>query len=221
LRFFAQVDMADVAAAAPADLGLPGSGLLSFFADFGEGESGGIIGLYADEQAGCRVLYTPPGTQLERRRSPVSTLPIAALLAVGAWTRPQDPPAGMELTDDEIDSLDELDNAYDYALSGLVPAGWTLSGRHQVGGHARYIQHPVEEEVVQAIGGCWVRGRSFDLKRWEAVKDQVADWRVVLQIDSDDDLGLMWGDVGTIYWAARRADIARGEWSGAMFNFQC
>jgi hypothetical protein len=192
-----------------------------FFADFGEGESGGIIGLYADEQAGCRVLYTPPGTQLERRRSPVSTLPIAALLAVGAWTRPQDPPAGMELTDDEIDSLDELDNAYDYALSGLVPAGWTLSGRHQVGGHARYIQHPVEEEVVQAIGGCWVRGRSFDLKRWEAVKDQVADWRVVLQIDSDDDLGLMWGDVGTIYWAARRADIARGEWSGAMFNFQC
>jgi uncharacterized protein YwqG/predicted DNA-binding WGR domain protein len=219
MRFFAQVDLSDVAGAAPIDVGLPKSGILSFFADFGE--HGGILGLYKDEQDGCRVLFTPPGTQLERRRSPVSALTPGALLAIGVWTWPSDPPPSVELPDDEFDALDQLDQDYERTLEDRLPSGWSLGGRHQVGGHARHIQHPVEEEVVQAVGGCWNRSGRFDLERWEEIKDQVADWRLVLQLDSDDGLGLMWGDAGTIYWAVRRIDIAKGAWSAAMFNFQC
>jgi uncharacterized protein YwqG len=219
LRFFAQINLSEVAKAGALDVGLPDSGLLSFFADFG-GE-GGIIGLYKDEQEGCRVVFTPHGTRLDRRRSSIPVVTPGALLPVAAWTWPSDPPEGVELPDDEFDALDELDQSYERTLSARLPGGWSLAGRHQIGGEARHIQHPVEEEVVQALAGCWNRTGRYDRDRWEEVKDQVADWRLVMQLDSDDELGLMWGDVGTLYWAATRSDIAQGAWSGAMFNFQC
>lgn len=46
------------------------------------------------------------------------------------------------------------------------------------------------------------------------------EWQLVLQIDSDNVLDLMWGDVGTLFWMARRSDIAAGRWDQCMFNFQ-
>lgn len=62
---------------------------------------------------------------------------------------------------------------------------------------------------------------SFDHAKWEQVADQVDDWRLLLQIDSDDTIEAMWGDVGTIYWMARNEDLAFGRWENGMFNFQC
>jgi uncharacterized protein YwqG len=215
LRFFAQINLEEAHAVAPAPLDLPLDGLLSFFADFGE--EGGIIGLYADEREGTRVLYTPPHVLLTRHRSPVSQLPEATLHAIGAWTWSN----AIEIRDDEYEGFDAWDLEYEQRLAAVAPPGFVLAGRHQLGGHARPIQHPVEEEVVQAVAGCYERGGSFSRAKWEAAKDQVRDWRLLLQLDSDDELGVMWGDVGTLYWAARQDDIDRGNWSEAMFNFQC
>jgi uncharacterized protein YwqG len=163
------------------------------------------------------VIHTPPDARLERRRSPVPTLGSAALQQLGAWSWPQ----GVELTDPEFDALDQWDTDYENRLREECPPGFDLGGRHQLGGHARYIQHPVEEEVVQAVSGSYQRGGKFDEQRWAEAKNQVKEWRVVMQIDSDQTLDFMWGDVGALYWAAPRADTARGDWSRAMFNFQC
>jgi uncharacterized protein YwqG len=217
LRFFAQLNLEQARSAALGDLNLPSSGLLSFFADFTDDGLTGISGLYGDEQDGCRVLYSAPGAPLERRRSPVPTLASAAFYPLGAWTWPQD----VELLDAEFDALEDWNTDYENLLRQQCPPGWDLGGRHQLGGHARYIQHPVEEEVVQAVSGCYKRGGTFDARRWLEVQDQVKDWRVVVQIDSDQTLELMWGDVGTLYWAVPHADASLGDWSRAMFNFQC
>jgi len=51
------------------------------------------------------------------------------------------------------------------------------------------IQHPVEEEVVQAVRMLHARWE-FDRRRWLEVQNQVKDWRVLLQIDSDETLDL-------------------------------
>jgi len=217
LRFFAQVKLDDATSTAPGELNLPSTGLLSFFADFTNDGLTGIEGLFGDEREGCRVLYSAPGTRLERRRSPVPTLRPAALHPLGVWTWSQD----VEVPPGELDALVAWVSDYDNQVREQCPPGWDLGGRHQLGGHARYIQHPVEEEVVQAVSGAYQRGGKFDQGRWLEVQNQVKDWRVLLQIDTDRTLELMWGDAGTIYWAALRADAARGEWSRAMFNFQC
>ena len=37
------------------------------------------------------------------------------------------------------------------------------------------------------------------------------DWRLLLQVNSDDYAGWMWGDVGRVYFWIRRQDFATGD----------
>ncbi|MFV0316696.1 MAG: YwqG family protein [Microthrixaceae bacterium] len=217
LRFFAQVDLAEAQRVAPVPLELPVEGLLSFFVDLDQ-QGDGITGLYSWHQPGSTVIYTPRGTPLVRLASPVETLPTAMLEAVGRWTWPtQD----FDPFDEEVEALEELDHQYEREVRGLPPNAPVDSGRHQLGGHPVFIQHPVEQEVVQALAGMFESSEPFDEARWERLKDQTESWRLLLQIDSDSALDAMWGDVGTIYWMARQQDIAVREWGNGMFNLQC
>ena len=217
--FFVQVDLADAAKAAPAPLGLPDSGLLSFFADYSVDGVEGIMGLYSYEQKGIAVIHSQAGTELQRMKSPVNPQPSAALAMIPMWTWAHEAQEGMRLSREEYEALDVLEQTYEGEILKLA-GQWRLDGRHQLGGHANFIQHPVEEEVVQTTNGCFDAG-NFDHAKWEASKDQVKDWRLILQIDSDDTLDLMWGDAGMLYWAARREDAAAGRWDRPAFNFQC
>lgn len=47
------------------------------------------------------------------------------------------------------------------------------------------------------------------------------EWRLLLQIDSEDDAGMMWGDVGRIYYWMHRQDLANRNWEKARLCFQC
>ena len=219
MTFFAQVDLAVAALAAPGPLDLPASGLLSLFADYRLDSNDGITGLYSWEQQGVAVIHSPAGSQLVRLASPLAPLPSAALAMVPMWSWSLDPPDGVDLPDHELDALDELERAYEADLEKAA-GQWHLNGRHQLGGHARYIQQSVEEEVVRAIAGCYDSNK-FDSKCWEAAKSQVPEWRLILQVESDSGLDVMWGDVGTLYWEARRTDAAAGRWQRPAFNFQC
>jgi uncharacterized protein YwqG len=220
LQFFAQVNLAEAAAVAPAPLGLPTEGQLSFFADFDlPGE--GIKGLHPSERDASTVLYSLPGMLMVRCSPRIRPLPSGDLRPVGVWTWPSEPPDGVDLPDEEFDALDAVDQAAEAELRAQLPEGWLAAGRHQLGGHARPIQHPVEEEVVQALAGCFAGAAKFDHTAWERARPQVAEWRILLQLDSDDTLEVMWGDAGTLWWAARHEDIAAGNWAAGMFNFQC
>jgi uncharacterized protein YwqG len=44
-----------------------------------------------------------------------------------------------------------------------------------------------------------------------------ARWRLLVQVASDDDAGMMWGDVGQLYYCV--ASAARPE--EALFTMQC
>lgn len=37
------------------------------------------------------------------------------------------------------------------------------------------------------------------------------DWMLLLQLDSDEELGAMWGDLGRLYFWIRREDFAAGN----------
>lgn len=223
LQFFAQVELASANAAAPGPLGLPTDGELSFFADF-EAGGGGITGLHDWEQAGCLVVYSPPSERLVRRSLRMEPLETGQLSPLGVWTWPDarlDDGGELDVPDGEAEALDALDQELGASLHALVPDRWQLSGRHQLGGHARFIQHPVEHEVVQALAGCWSGREGFDAGAWDQSRHQVREWRVLLQLDSDLALDLLWGDAGTLWWAARHDDVAAGRWDAGMFNFQC
>jgi hypothetical protein len=45
--------------------------------------------------------------------------------------------------------------------------------------------------------------------------------RLLLQLDTDDDLGWMWGEVGRLYYLIRQEDLAARDFSHAWMTFQC
>jgi uncharacterized protein YwqG len=137
---------------------------------------------------------------------------------VGCWTWRSD---RIDLSDEEFERVDAFDRLYQDELQGDPNRRIRWTGNHQLGGIARAIQHPVEEEVVQALNGLHGQVGGFDRERWLQLKPQAADWRLLLQIDSDETLDAMWGDAGTVWWMARRDDVAAGRWENGMWNFQC
>jgi len=47
------------------------------------------------------------------------------------------------------------------------------------------------------------------------------DWRLILQVDSDEDSGMMWGDVGMIYYWMRVQDLAARNFDRSWMILQC
>jgi len=48
----------------------------------------------------------------------------------------------------------------------------------------------------------------------------VTDWRLLLQLDTDDDAGMMWCDVGSLYFWVREQDARAGDFSAAWMILQ-
>ena len=44
---------------------------------------------------------------------------------------------------------------------------------------------------------------------------------LLLQIDSDEDIGMMWGDVGRLYYLIEHADLAARRFERCRLTFQC
>jgi uncharacterized protein YwqG len=114
--------------------------------------------------------------------------------------------SALGLSEAELDAYDELCRRRD----GGCP-------RHRIDGFPAMIQSDAMELECQQD----LEGRSssrFDDAELEAAR---RDWRLLLQIDSDDDLDVMWGDGGTLYFFVREEDARRGDFSRVRVHAQC
>lgn len=48
-----------------------------------------------------------------------------------------------------------------------------------------------------------------------------SNWRLLLQLDTDDDLGWMWGDAGTIYFWVEDSAARAGRFEDCWLVLQC
>lgn len=218
LSFVAQVDFAELHAVSPLD-GFPSAGRLLFFCDpvdwpWGE----------AADQARVRIVFTElPRERLKRRAFPGAFGdPMArelmprghafkprALLPTG-WLLP--PPSRYINALDWPGWANAQHDAYElfwFALCARYPETFAPNGRseiHQVGGIAWSIQELVEAKcAINADDG-----------------PQFADaWQLVLQIDSDVEIGMEWGDTGRLYVCARKQDLAAGRFDRCWTVMQC
>lgn len=215
LEFLAQINLADVAATG-CDLPLAADGLLSFFYD-AELQPWGFD---PADAPGFRVIYTPPGGELSRLIHPSGVRPAmtvkleaAESLPDWAWFLEHE---GEILGEDDdafhaaFDRLDD-DQHYEMAYTG-----------HAFGGWPALIQNPMELECQLASNGIFVGGpEGYADPRARALEAGADDWRLLLQLDSEDDLGWMWGDGGTVYFWCRKQDIAAGRFDRAWTVLQC
>lgn len=203
------------------DLPLPSEGrLLFFYFDGSFDDFASTVGTWdAGTLAGARVLHVPHGAPAAARVLPAGTASFSethldALPVVTApnWEHPVLRAAFLRPGEDDRSFLDHPVNAeaFQEALGSrhAAPA-------HQVGGYADAEQGPVELEVAHAALGNAV---DRDDPRLVA---EAARWRPLLQVGSDEDRGMVWGDVGTLYWLTRGAALRAGDVSDVSFTWQC
>jgi uncharacterized protein YwqG len=92
---------------------------------------------------------------------------------------------------------------------------------HRVFGWPEPMQNPMQLECQLVSNGIYMGGR-YDHQdpRVEGLRAGASDWLLLWQIDSDDDVGWMWGDVGTMYYWIRRDDLAAGEFDRVWMVLQ-
>lgn len=92
---------------------------------------------------------------------------------------------------------------------------------HRLLGHPDQIQGDMMLECQLASNGINVGGRRVRDETERALEVGARDWRLLLQIDSDDRSGMMWGDVGRLYYWIRANDLREGRWDRVWMVLQC
>lgn len=213
LGFVAQLDLAAMRAVGGPDW-LPAAGRLLFFYDL---ELGGW-GFDPDEAGSSVVLHDtgeaiqatePDDLDAEARFDPY---PVAFAADVSF--------PGEDRVDAHLADLSEPDErALEAALEAMAPA----EPAHQVGGYAGAIQNDGMELECQLVTNGLNLGspKGYAAPQVATLRPGAADWRLLLQLDTDDAAGMMWGDVGRLYFWVREADARAGDFSKTWTILQC
>lgn len=217
LTFLACVDCAGFPASE--DLAwLPRTGCLLFFYDTKEEP----WGFDPKDRGGCKVIHLDAGrVDLSTTMDPPGNLAEALLpkkVCMG-FTLRQLPPDPQSREMDAADlSIDEGDAFYEYRTSL-----YENHPRHQVGGYPYAVQSAdMDVECQLVTNGLYCGDPSgYNDPRAAKLKPGAKDWSLLLQMDSDDDLGVMWGDCGTLYFWVRREEAKQLNFDNAWVILQC
>lgn len=216
LDFLAQLNASEVHAWGMKDV--PASGLLLFFYDQVVQPWGGA----ETDRALWRVLHVPteglvrtrPPRRWFRKKLAAVTTPAARLVGVPRMTYLTSVLTLEEVEEETVnDQIEELQGAVDEDFDG--------EPKHMTGGIADHVQNPIFECAELDVFGepaaeGSVRG-GFDADR----AAEARGWSLLLQLDSDDELGWCWGDLGMLYLAVPREELRAGRFEHACMQLQC
>lgn len=92
-------------------------------------------------------------------------------------------------------------------LEGGEPSGiWP--NRCLLGGHPDQLQHDMLAECAVVREGLSLYDEAtFEEPRWSELKERGREWRLIMQVPSVEPLGMIWGDMGCLYYCIREADL--------------
>lgn len=192
-----------------AGLPLPRTGWLTFFYDATEQSAWGFDPTQRDA---WRVVYS---VDAQPRPAPggTETLPEVALAAVEELTAP-DP------FEDVLKGLHQTERDGLFAFGDALPP--VSEPAHRIGGWPGLVQNSMWLGVQLASNGIYVGGpEGYTDSRVPDLAQGAGDWRLLLQIDSDDDASMMWGDVGRLYFLIREDDLESSAFDRCWFELQC
>jgi uncharacterized protein YwqG len=214
LPFLAQLDLEEMAPHVSAGL-LPASGYLWFFYDT-VGWSGGEYDPKKGE--GPIVFHAPGRPPLTPAAMPddidnALRFPQCALSLAGYGDLP------------DISAVPELSRMFDedddkgdrYHVIANYLAGETMGNAHKLLGWAGSIQDSMEVECQEMASGFKSTPKTYS-KDLEAA---VREWRLLLQVESDKNAGMMWGDAGRLYFWIREEDLRAARFDQTLMIMQC
>lgn len=225
LAFIAQLDLARLAALSGAAdaVALPKTGVLLFFYEADEQPWG-----FDPKHQGCaRVIYLPASKLADHapRTPPRELEPEFRFkpLALSAAIETTLPGAGDDVLGEIARSChltEEEFLAYMEFLDGRL--GKLGASCHRIGGYADQIQSDLKLEAQLVSHGLNCGdARGYDQGRKRGLDNGAADWELLLQVDSEERIGMMWGDLGRIYYLIRRDQLLGSQFDGAWLILQC
>lgn len=89
-------------------------------------------------------------------------------------------------------------------------------------GHSDNIQGTMEEECQLVSNGLYCGDPSgYNDPRAAELSKDADQWILLFQMDSIDKAGMMWGDVGRVYFWIKREDLEKKNFNKSWFILQC
>jgi uncharacterized protein YwqG len=208
LDFLLQVDLAELAGF-ETGLDLPKSGRLLFFYDM-KTQPWGFDPVHAGSARVFHIEGDAAGQSDEPW--PMSPVPMTPIQFRQIRTVPN--PWSLWIDDLRPSAVERSD------LDDLLT--WRYHSGAQIGGHPDVLQGAGMEVESELASSGHYRGGTDPVPYPDAVMTRLAkQWRLLLQLPSDDALGTMWGDNGMIYFWIREADLAKRDFSRVWLILQC
>jgi uncharacterized protein YwqG len=214
LGFMSRLSLAEIQQAQVIDW-LPATGALLFFYDleeqpwgFDPADRGGAVVLYVDD------LGEPPSIEGGAAPSISTVVPhqYVTFRSIRSCPSQRDEIDALKLSDEESDAV------YEH-----LDAEFQGQPKHQVSGFPSPVQgDDMELECQLVTHGLYCGSSSgYEDARAASLRDGAKDWNLLFQFDSDDDLDVMWGDAGTLYYWIERHRARQGDFSNAWLILQC
>lgn len=89
-------------------------------------------------------------------------------------------------------------------------------------GHSDNIQGDMKFECQFASNGIYIGDQSFkDDPQYSELLPGMKNWELLLQVDSNEGLGMTWGDIGRIYFWIEKDKLKQLDFSNVWLVFQC
>lgn len=223
MSFLCQINFAEVPRK-DIDGALPRGGQLYLFYD----EERGVWGFDPKDRTGWHVAFVPGDAPLKRRPLPedlidrdhnhpesVLTFQTQWMLPTWDWEGwPPDLARAVREDDKLFDTYEKL-----WGQLGL------RDNQHRLVGYPQPVQGDMRLECQLVTHGLYCGdGRGYDDPRARALARGVRQWRLLLQIDTDETNkgpGWMWGDCGRLYLMIRDRDLKKRAFDQAWLILQC
>jgi uncharacterized protein YwqG len=209
LQFVAQLDLSTMETL-PDGVDMPHKGYLYFFMDPEQLE------WQDDDQNAWRILYHDGGNSEFDTCSWPDDLDDTNRLPE-KHVSPSIVPTYPDTFDEVVQDMDLSERQHEEHMA-LSSEPFDREPCHQMFGHANPIQ--VNGLALQ----CQEMTLDFDPDDEEGFrkfKEGADDWLLLLQVDSDAELNLVWGDFGRIYYWIRKEDLAIGCFENVWVILQC
>ncbi len=204
LAFLCQIALKELPAISRR-LGFPPHGALFFF--YCQDQSFG--GDFPDHAPGWRVIYLPKLPPATPRTAPTGLKPkrIYTSAPLEFWTTTTYSP----VSDAELREL--CISADDYLA--FLESRERPSPLHLMGGYPDSLHDlDMEERCELASNGIKPHDRkAYNSPQGIAIRERPRDWKLLLQLDSDDRAGMNWGDGGMLYFWIRASDLTAKDFS--------
>lgn len=210
LTFIAQINLKEVSPLDSDNL-LPESGILYFF----YGAEQDAWGFDPKDKDKFKVIYYDGAfDKLQRHEFPES-LPAHGQFSPNEIKYTQE----ISLPSRQSDLLNFLTKEEQDKFFDIFESEWNIN---KILGYADEVQNEMELECELVTNGLYCGDQTgYNDPRLGELEKNKGEWRLLLQVDSNDVADMMWGDVGRIYFWIKKTNLREKRFENAWFILQC